>query len=220
MNRILFVIFFNVIAISQTFADIPFFDIITIRHDTATFYMKMESFGTYNPIDSCYYDYNGKNLGKYKEFIIQWLHNESIGDFFKELHTIDTRKIAELLEYWPDTCYVLKNRVRVNVQVVLSDFELIHVERGNIYGYIFSEPISTADNTWITSRPLELLFSIEFQGCHMHLIAITGQVSEQEQVALQELIAAILKNEYWETYQALLNELYGRNILMVGFCSC
>lgn len=220
MYKIIFAIVINFLTNNKIVADVPQFDVVTMIHRESMLYFQVEKIGNFNPQDSNYYDYEGKNLGHIDTLLNRWFSTGSVREYFTEVHRIDARKLVDMLDVYDSILYVFRGAVIFNADSLLPDLQFVSIESGNTYGHTFSAILSESDNDWLASGTVEKLFSFEGGLCHMRLIAKTGVIKEPELTALQQTITYLAQLYDWEPLHALLNVLHGRHVIMIGFCSC
>ncbi len=196
-------------------ADIASFHIAEVVFNDTTYYLKFaEHFGILKK-DYCFYNHQNEYIGEVDEWLDAFLYRPHI-EVYQELHLINTVKLAttEL----PDTLYVLKKPTQ---KTFTTQYTLNKVFKGNIYGYIYSDKLNAKDNYWISDYPIEryLCMSSEEGFCNFCLYGIKGNLLDTEKENIQTKLTAI-KDKTSKEFKAYINELYEKNILMIGSCSC
>ncbi len=221
MNRIL--IFISVFCSSPFFseADIPHFDVAKVKIENSIVYIKFESHGYLRNGDFCYYNYKNEYIGEVKDKVYNTLRNPRNYSFFKELHRINIKNLHYRLDNNLPTLYVFKHEIEIDPVANFNSVEIISVERGNMYGYVYSDDLCESDNEWLSKYKFQSLGRIELDNgfCDMTIYAIEGSTSPKKTNSiLQKLQKAA--NENMETLKSELHALYKQRIIMLGFCSC
>jgi hypothetical protein len=202
-------------------ADIPIFDVVTISVDDKVYYIQYETRGLLKEGKLEYYSYKGEFLGTVAEHVDHFLRFPET-ELFLNLDVINSEKFSDFTE--PDSekkLFFLKNIVVIPSKEILGNYEIISAVNGNTFGYICSQDLNELDNYWIKDYPIKLLFTFsDYEICDMALYGIEGNLSNKDVQIIKERIDKELKSQNQEEFKKILSELYKRNIIMIGFCSC
>jgi hypothetical protein len=202
-------------------ADIPLFDVVTISVDDKVYYIQYETRGVLLEGKLEYYSYKGEFAGTVKEHVDNFLRFPET-EVFLNLDVINSEKFSDFTE--PDSnkkLFFLKNSVVIPSKEILGNYKIISAVNGNTFGYICSQELNELDNYWIKDYPIKLLFTFsDYEICDMALYGIEGNLNDKDVQIIKERIDKVLKLQNQEGFDKILSELYKRNIIMIGFCSC
>ena len=206
-------------------ADIGSFDVFTIEMNGEEYYFPFASVGILKDNDLCYYDYSGAYEQEVVDFLVDKFSQGFQIYLYRKLDVVDISPIAEILSSSEPLLYKLTDRIEVDGDSLVGAFEVTSAVHGNTVGMIFSEDLSENDNFWLQQVEIELLFSVgsvDLGGeCGMDFFGIKNSMSLKEIEELKvEMNVIVTGDNYWETFSEKLHELYTRQIIMFGTCSC
>ncbi len=199
-------------------ADVPSFDVAEIVINEQHYYVRYENTGEILGEDFCYYDAEKTYLYEAKDKVVQILQTARQQQLFKELHRIKMTNVPFPFEH--EYLYVFKQSVLLDSIAYDGNFELINVEKGNFYGYQYSEDLSESDNIWLSKYPIERLFDLYFENCEGALYGIANKLTQTEKEQWQKKLMKLLKARENEAFTKALHKLHQKHIIMIWQCSC
>jgi hypothetical protein len=211
------------------FCDTPITDIIEVLYKNKKYYVA-ETFmerGVLKNHDLCYYDYNGEYIGEVYDIVNMCIKED---DSIALYATIERINIAKLNCYSDDSSpdyfdNVLKkfdDGITISGKKFKNNFKLLDAYHGNIGLYRFTEGLKESDNIWIDNNKIENLFCLRDQAiCTYGFFAIRGRLNSAEKNKLKkELVHLLSSEEFYDKFLIKVEELYKKQIIMVGHCSC
>lgn len=210
---------FLVIFISSSKADIPTFDVITISYKDKLYYIQYETIGKLKKDDFNYYGHDDKIHANVNDRIEEMMNRSSI-DVFNRLEIINMAKLKGQRD-WNSKLYILKEKLTLKCKEIRKHYKIVDAVNANTYGYIWTKELSDLDNYWLRDYDIEVLFHQEdYEMCGMTFYGIKDNITESEKRKLKLLIDSLLKKYDHVNFNKILSNLYKRNIIMIGHCSC
>lgn len=202
-------------------SDVPILDIAKVEIDGSKYYMRYQSQGLLKEGDLNYYNYFGDHQPTVEEVVKRELSYTKTYSFYKELHRVIIKNVPGGLDDTDGILYILKGEIEMSVDSIIDSIKILSAENGNFAGFIYSEDLSEVDNQWLTSNPIEEIYTFSgFVICNMSLYAIKGSVDEIMKREVIQKIDASIKQEERDLLEEELHKLYKRQVIMIGICSC
>ncbi len=208
-----------------SFADVPHFDIVEVMYKGKKYYVPglFKEGGILKNHDLCYYDYNGEYIGEVQDYILQYgIHDDSIS-LYSSMEKINLKKLKfdEGIEGFDDILKIFNGGIKSSIKEFKKKFILMDAYHGNTVGFTHTAELKETDNIWINEYPIETLFSLGHDICSYNFFAIKGNLNKKDKIKLEAEMNYLLKSydsskKFWEK----ISELYSKNIIMVGYCSC
>lgn len=229
-NKILFcILLFTFCKAAYLFADVPHTTIVEVMYDGKKYFLNIMF---EDPALDVRYKVGSKAHRQYIKTVDQKIKNyqwpEEKVSLYSSMENIYLKPLTVLTDYTyiPSNCdsslHIFKGERKVGIQQFLRKFKVIDYYCGNTGGYVYSEDLKETDNIWIMQYPLELLFTLEGHDiCDYSFFAIKGNLSKSEKSQLKRKIQKLLIPGISQDKLLLfLKDLYQKNIIMIGMCSC
>jgi effector-binding domain-containing protein len=210
------------------FADVPHFDIIEVMFENKKYYAAgfFNEGGVLKNHDLCYYDANGEYIGEVKDCVLNY--GNSNMDYISLYSSMEKINIVKLNCYEKigynidDVLKVLNGEKEVSMKEFKVKFKLLDAYHGNTPGFTYTNELKETDNIWIGQYPIEKLFCLDDnEFCHYGFFTIKGNLNKKEKLRLETQIKYLLSSyELNDKFWKKISELYHKQIIMVGFCSC
>jgi len=224
MKKASVIFILTLLTVATLKADIPKFDVITIEYQDSIYFLGFENKGQLLNNDLFYYNYKNEiksDVATEVENYLSRLASRSRNIvLYRKCERINLRKF-ERHSNGDSILYILKDEFKVKAEELTCKYEIRSAENGCTSGYAYTEELNSNDNFWIADYEIETLFNFsDNELCDMTLYGIKGNIRREEAAELKAQIKELFKNFKRSEFKSLLSELYKRNIIMIGFCSC